>query len=106
MFTKPLTRAPRYILIKFFFLEIGLSYLNDSSLTHVIKNIVTTINYEGELHFKSALISTDNGRTSRLSSLYCVFIIKTSSHNTSYRFCLNFTNIEAVIGGKSARERF
>ena len=58
------------------------------------------------MHFKSASISTDNGRTSRLSSFCCISIIKTSSHNTSYRFCLNFTNIEAATGGKSSRERF
>ena len=33
MFTKPLTRAPRYILIKSFFLAIGWSYLHDLSHT-------------------------------------------------------------------------
>ena len=33
MFTKPLTRALRYILIKPFFLAIGWSYLNDLSHT-------------------------------------------------------------------------
>ena len=38
-----------------------------------------------------------NGRTSRLSSFKCISIIKTSSQNSiSYRFCLNFTNIEAA----------
>ena len=58
------------------------------------------------MHFKSALISTDSSRTLRLSTLYCISITKTSSHDTSYRFCLNFTNIEAAIGGKSSRERF
>ena len=33
MFTKPLTRAPWYILIKSFFVAIGLSYLHDLSAT-------------------------------------------------------------------------
>ena len=34
--TKPLTRAPRYILIKFFFLAIGQSYLY--GLSHTFSN--------------------------------------------------------------------
>ena len=57
MFTKPLTRAPRYILIKSFFLAIGQSYLHDLSHNY----------YEVKLHVKSASFSTDNGRTSRFS---------------------------------------
>ena len=49
MFTKPLTRAPRYILIKSFFLAIGSSFLHDL-LTDVFKKIY----YEVKLKFKSA----------------------------------------------------
>ena len=56
------------------------------------------------MHFKSALISTDSSRTSRLSTLYCISITKTSSHDTSYRFC--YRRLSAAIGRKSSRERF
>ena len=44
MFTKPLTRALRYILIKPFFLAIGWSYL-PWSLTHAFKKIETTMRW-------------------------------------------------------------
>ena len=37
----------------------------------------------------------------------CLVLNVFSSQNSiSYRFCLNFANIEAAIGGKSSRERF
>ena len=42
MFKKPLTRAPRYILIKPFFLAISWSYL-PWSFTHAFKKIETTV---------------------------------------------------------------
>ena len=42
MFTKPLTRAPRYILMKSFSLAIGRSYLHDLSHTR-FKKIKTPI---------------------------------------------------------------
>ena len=42
---KPLTRAPRFILIKSFFLAIGWSYLYDLSHTHVFKKTETTMRW-------------------------------------------------------------
>ena len=56
-----------------------------------------------------ASVSTDNGQTSRLSIFYCVsnhkkFIPKYLRR--SYKFRLNFTNIEAANGRKSSRKRF
>ena len=67
MFTKPLLRAPRYILIKFFFLEIGQSYLHDLSHTFSnyykekflppTSNIITTLN---EIAF-STIFETTQG---------------------------------------------
>ena len=44
MFTKPPKRAPRYILIKSFFLVIGWSY--PWSFTHVFKKIETTMRWD------------------------------------------------------------
>ena len=66
MFTKPLTRAPWYKLIKSFFLAIGRSYLHDLSPTF-LKRLK---HYEVKLHVKSASFSTDNGQTSRFSFFY------------------------------------
>ena len=67
MFTKPLLRAPQYILIKFFFLEIGQSYLHDLSHTFLnyykekflppTPNIITTLN---EIAF-STIFETTQG---------------------------------------------
>ena len=48
MFTKPLTRAPRYVLIKSFFLAIGSNFLYDLSKTFLKKG------YEVKLQFKTA----------------------------------------------------
>ena len=56
MFTKPLTRAPRYILNRF-------------ELSHDLSHKFLKY-YEAKLHFKSASLSTDNCRTSRMSSFY------------------------------------
>ena len=66
MFTKPLTRAPWYILIKSFFVAIGLSYLHDLSATFLKRLKLLW----GEFHVKSASFSTDNSQTSRFSFCY------------------------------------
>ena len=75
------------------------------SSTHVLKKIETTMRWK-----KSASFSTNNGRTSRLSSFYRIivnhknFILKYLDN--TFKFLLNFTNIEAATGGKSTSERF
>ena len=75
------------------------------SFTHVLKKIETTMSWK-----KSASFSTNNGRTSRLSSFYRIivnhknFILKYLDN--TFKFLLNFTNIEAATGGKSTSERF
>ena len=75
------------------------------SFTHVLKKIETTMRWK-----KSASFSTNNGRTSRLSSFYRIivnhknFILKYLDN--TFKFLLNFTNIEAATGGKSTPERF
>ena len=68
MFKKPLTRAPRYILIKSFFLAIGWSYLHD--LSHMFLKGLNY--YEVKLHVKSDSFSTDNGQRTILSIFHCV----------------------------------
>ena len=57
MFTKPLTRAPWYILMKSFFLAIGQSYLHDLSHTF-LKRLKLLWGYR-KLHVKSASFSTE-----------------------------------------------
>ena len=75
------------------------------SFTHVLKKIETTMRWK-----KSASFSTNNGRTWRLSSFYRIivnhknFILKYLDN--TFKFLLNFTNIEAATGGKSTSERF
>ena len=75
------------------------------SFTHVLKKIETTMRWK-----KGASFSTNNGRTSRLSSFYRIivnhknFILKYLDN--TFKFLLNFTNIEAATGGKSTSERF
>ena len=75
------------------------------SFTYVLKKIETTMRWK-----KSASFSTNNGRTSRLSSFYRIivnhknFILKYLDN--TFKFLLNFTNIEAATGGKSTSERF
>ena len=104
MFTKPLTRALQYILIKPFFLAIGWSYLHD--LSHTFLKRLKLL--RGEIACqKSFIFSKDNGRTTRLSISYCV-----SNHKNFIPKYLDnaltdfaFTNSEAAIGGKSSRER-
>ena len=78
------------------------------SFTHVLNKIETTMSWN--CIFKSALFSTDNGRTSRLSSFYRIIVnhknfIPKYLDNT-FKFLLNFSNIEAATGGKSTSERF
>ena len=69
MFTKPLTKAPRYILIKSFFLAIGWSYLQ---VFHTLFKKDWNY-YDVKMHVKSASFSTDNSRTSRLCIFYRIF---------------------------------
>ena len=75
------------------------------SFTYVLKKIETTMRWK-----KSASFSTNNGRTSRLSSFYRIivnhknFILKYVDN--TFKCLLNFTNIEAATGGKSTSERF
>ena len=75
------------------------------SFTHVLKKIETTMRWK-----KSASFSTNNGLTSRLSSFYRIivnhknFVLKYLDN--TFKFLLNFTNIEAATGGKSTSERF
>ena len=59
---------------------------------------------------KSASFSTNNSRTSRLSSFYRIIVNHKNSIlkylDNTFKFLLNFTNIEAATGGKSTSERF
>ena len=60
-----------------------------------------------KLHVKSASFSTDNGQTSRFSFSYSIsydknFTPKYLDNALTYRFCLNFTNIEATVLEKKA----
>ena len=83
MFTKPLLRAPRYILIKFFFLEIGQSYLHDLSHTFLnyykekflppLSNIITTLN---EIAF-STIFETTQGYFSGWKKVVLFFYLET-----------------------------
>ena len=83
MFTKPLLRAPRYILIKFFFLEIGQSYLHDLSHTFLnyykekflppTSNIITTLN---EIAF-STIFETTQGYFSVWKKVVFFFYLET-----------------------------
>ena len=69
------------------------------SFTHVLKKIETTMRWK-----KSASFSTNNGRTSRLSSFYRIIV---NHKNFILKYLDNtFTNIEAATGGKSTSERF
>ena len=68
MFTKSLTRALRYILIKPVFSAIGWSYLNDLSHTF-LKRLKLLC---GEIACQKLFMFTDNGQTTILSIFYCV----------------------------------
>ena len=59
------------------------------------------------MHVRSASFSTDNGQTSRFSFSYSIsydknFTPKYLDYALTYRFCLNFTNIEATELEKKA----
>ena len=100
MFTKPLTIVPRYILIKFFFLAIGWSYLHDLSHTFLKKLKLLwgtpsrgyifcwvscrTKSSLSEITCQTCFASTDNSRTSRLSIFYSI-----SNHKNFIPKCLD-----------------
>ena len=92
MFSKPLTRAPRYILIKSFFLAIGWSYPH--GLSHTFLKRLKLL--WGETACQKRFFSTDDGRKSSLTIFTAFLTIQTSSQ----------TNTEAAIRGKNSRERF
>ena len=79
--------------------------LSPWSVRHILKTIETMWWTCMWKVFRS--FSTDNGRTSRWS-----IVNRISNHHPkisrwcSYRFHVNFTNIEVAIGEKSSRERF
>ena len=80
MFTKPLTRAFRYILIKPFFLEIGWSYL-PWSFTHAFKTIETTMRWN---FMSKALCFLQITAENQYCPFFTVFLItKTLSQNIS-----------------------
>ena len=79
--------------------------LSPWSVRHILKTIETMWWTCMWKVFRS--FSTDNGRTSRWS-----IVNRISNHHPkisrwcSYRFRVNFTNIEVALGEKSSRERF
>ena len=79
MFKKPLTGAPRYILIKPFFLAIGWSYLLD--LSHVFKKIETIMRWKC---MSKALRFLQITAKQQYCPFFTVFLtIKTLSQNIS-----------------------
>ena len=106
MFTKPLTSATRYILIKSYFLAIGWSYVHD--LWHTFfEKIETTIRWNCiSIALRCLQITTEH----QDCPVFAVFLTKETSPKNistrSYRFRLNFTNIATAIGGKSSRYLF
>ena len=105
MFAKPLTGAPRYILMKSFFLAISWSYLHDLSNTSLKR---LKLLREVKLLFKNASFSTDNGQTSRFSSFSVFLTIKKTIPNISITLLqISLTlHEQAAIGEKGSRERF
>ena len=80
MFTKPLTRALRYILIKPFFLAIGWSYLNDLSHTFLKRLKLLW----GEITCQKLSIFLQITAKQQYCPVFTVFLtIKTSSQNIS-----------------------
>ena len=102
MFTKPLTRAPRYILIKSFFLAIGLSYLQDLSY-NVFKKIENTMRwycFSKALRFLQLTIEHQD------CPVFTVFLtIKTSSQNISITLLQITFKLHKHRGGQR-RKRF
>ena len=103
MFTKPLTRAPRYILIKSFFLAIGQSYLHDLSSHTFLKSLKLLW---GEIACQKRFVSTDNGQTSQFSFSYRISngenLIPNYLDKDLTFFSLNFANIEKTVLAKKA----
>ena len=79
MFLKPLTRAPRWILIQSFFLAIGWSYPH--GLSHRFLRRLKLL--WGETASQKRFFSTDNGRKSSLTIFTAFLTIQTSSQNIS-----------------------
>ena len=80
MFTKPLTRVLRYILIKPFFLAIGWSYLND--LSHAFLKRLKLL--WGEIACQKLFIFLQITAKQQYFPFFTVFLtIKTSSQNIS-----------------------
>ena len=104
MFTKPLTRAPRYILIKAFLLAIALSYL--LYLSHALLKRLKLL--WGEIAFQTLrfLQITAEHQYCPVFTVFLTIPIISISRYRFNRFRWNFKNIGAAIGGKSSRERF
>ena len=79
MFLKPLTRAPRWILIQSFFLAIGWRYPH--GLSHRFLRRLKLL--WGETASQKRFFSTDNGRKSSLTIFTAFLTIQTSSQNIS-----------------------
>ena len=100
MFTEPLTRVPRYVLIITFFPAIGWSYLHD--LSHVFKKTETACQ---ELRFLQTTIEHQD------CPFFTVFLaIKTSSQNILITLLQISLKLHEHRGGywrrKSSPERF
>ena len=103
MFTKPLTRAPRYILFKSFFLAIGRSYLHDLSQT-VLKRLKLLW---GEIAWSKALRFLQiTAKNQDFLFFYRIFndkkFIPKYLDNAVTDFALTLRNIEATVFEKKA----
>ena len=103
MFTKPLTRAPRYILFKSFFLAIGRSYLHDLSQT-VLKRLKLLW---GEIAWSKALRFLQiTAKNQDFLFFYRIFndkkFIPKYLDNAGTDFALTLRNIEATVFEKKA----
>ena len=105
MFTKPLTRAPRYILIKSFFLAIGWRYLHD--LSHAFLKRLTLTRWNCMSKALRFLQITAKHQDCPIFSVFLT--IKTSSQNISITLLQIPLKLHEQWGGywrKSSRERF
>ena len=73
MFSQPLTRAPRYILIKSFFLAISWSSLYGLSDTHVFKKIETIVSMKWNCMPKALRFIQITAEHKRLSMFYRIY---------------------------------
>ena len=101
MFLKPLTRAPRWILIQSFFLAIGWSYPH--GLSHRFLRRLKLL--WGETASQKRFFSTDNGRKSSLTIFTAFLTIQTSSQNISITL-LQISLKLRLLEEKNSRERF